>query len=45
MLGTGKIIGKHEEKRHFEDGANIKMNFKKNRLRRRRSNSSDTAQG
>jgi hypothetical protein len=33
MLGTGKIIGKHDEKRHFGDlgvdGANIKMNLKK----------------
>jgi hypothetical protein len=33
MQGTGKIIGKHEENRHFEDlgvdGANIKMNLKK----------------
>jgi hypothetical protein len=33
MQGTGKIIGKHEEKRHFEDivvdGAHNKMNIKK----------------
>jgi len=31
MQGTGKITGKHEEKRHFGDidlyGANIKMNL------------------
>lgn len=34
MQWIGKIIGKHEEKRNFEDlgvnGANIKMNLKKN---------------
>jgi hypothetical protein len=46
MQGTGKIFGKHEEKRPFEelgvDGANIKMKFKKKFLRQRRSNSSGT---
>jgi hypothetical protein len=46
MQRTGKITGKHEEKRHCKDldvlvdGTNIKINLKK--LRWRKSNSSDT---
>jgi hypothetical protein len=39
MQGTGKVIGRHEKKRPFEDlgvdGANIKINLEKKRLRRR----------